>query len=92
MTDRQLLQAIALDLKRAAIGYQSGSLKMADIFLQEGLKKGKAITGVSDSGSLSRVLKKIQQLPEAPSTDLKAEHALTFSTILLSFTTLIQDN
>ena len=55
MNNKLLLQAMALDLKRVAIGYHSGSITMADIFFKEVVKREHQL----DFESLTPTKKKI---------------------------------
>jgi hypothetical protein len=81
--DKSSLQSIAVDLKRAAMGYHSGSVRMADVFLNEALRR---IMNESKglSNPLKMVFREIRKLQYESDIKRRAEYSLTFSTMLLS--------
>ena len=85
MNNKLLLQAMAVDLKRVAIGYHSGSVRMADRFLQEVMQRIELLQYSSLSSSMKKLLKKIEKLPKEKNIDKRAEDALLYSTLFLSF-------
>ena len=84
MNNTVLLQSLALDLKRVAIGYHSGSHKMADRFLQEVLKRKTQLDFTSLSETIQRLTDKLDLLAKEQNLQKRADHALTYSTIFLS--------
>lgn len=84
MNNKQLLQAISLDLKRAAIGFHSNSQKMAERFLQESIKRIERIDTSALPQTLRKTILTASQKLSTP-TATTDEDALTYSTILLSF-------
>jgi hypothetical protein len=84
MNNKFILQAMALDLKRVAIGYHSGSIIMADRFLQEVITRKSQLDMSSLSHGLQKVLEKVDLLDSEQNHTKRAEDALTFSTIFLS--------
>lgn len=76
---------MALDFKRAAIGYHSGSVKMADIFIIEVIKRSSQLDTSNLQPSIQRLLQKISLLPKEKDVSKKAEDSLLYSTIFLSF-------
>ncbi len=85
MNNNALLQTIALDLKRVAIGYHSGSIQMADRFLQEVIKREKQLDFLSLSQTMKKLVKKVEKLSEEKDFKKRAEDALLYSTLFLSF-------
>ena len=85
MNNILLIQAMALDLKRVAIGYHSGSIKMADRFLQEALKRKQQVDLSSLPPVMKKLLKKMDTLPQEENIQKRAEDALLYSTLFLSF-------
>jgi hypothetical protein len=81
--NKDLLIAIALDLKRVAIGLHSHSEKMANRFLEEVLNRIHLIDTSNLSISIQKVLAKITKLD--PTQQRTADDALMYSTVLLSF-------
>lgn len=78
--DKAILGALAMDLKRAALGYHRGSISMAETFLQEAQKRKKEINASNLKPYLFIFLSKLDSLKtEKPKT--AAEDALLYSTI-----------
>jgi hypothetical protein len=85
MNNKLLLESIALDLKRVAIGTQAHSLKMSERFLQEVFKRRKMLVEAELSEPIKSSLNHMEmKLFDKNSTRL-AEDALMFSNIFLSF-------
>ncbi len=85
MNNKILLESMALDLKRVALGYHSNSIKMAERFLQEVYKRNNQLDKRRLSKSLTRILTKMRQ--QLKNTNMKrlADDALMYSTLLLSY-------
>lgn len=80
MKNKQILGALALDLKRAALGYFRGSTVMADTFYREALKRKKEL----DENDLKPYVKKFLNNLDSIGREEKikaAEDALLFSTV-----------
>ena len=80
MNNKQVLGALALDLKRVALGYFRGSTPMAERFFEEALKRRNEI----DSANLKPYLVKfLNDMENLNKKDLKkaADDALLYSTI-----------
>jgi hypothetical protein len=80
MNNKQILGALAMDLKRAALGYSRGSILMADRFLQEALKRRSELNSENLKPYLVTFLDKIKELKKEEK-DKVAEDALLYSTI-----------
>lgn len=80
MNNKQILGALALDLKRAAIGYYRGSTLMSEKFFQEALKRRKEIDKKILKPYLVKFLNDIENLKKEKK-DKAAEDALFYSTI-----------
>lgn len=85
MTNNQIMQAMALDLKRAAMGYYSGSVRMADIFLSEVMKRISNLENGLLNEPQKKIIKRIEFLPQEVDKMRRAEYSLTYSTLLLQF-------
>jgi len=81
MKNNQILGALALDLKRVAIGYFRGSNIMADKFYEEALKRRKELDNKNLKPYLVNVLNKLDNLKKQQKIRV-AEDALLYSTIL----------
>ena len=81
MKNKQVLGALALDLKRVATGYFRGSNIMADKFYEEALKRRKELDNKNLKPYLVNVLNKLDNLKKQQKIRV-AEDALLYSTIL----------
>lgn len=73
--------ALAMDLKRVAIGYYRGSNVTAERFLREALKRCEEVDRESAKPYLCNLLIKIEALPLEDDDKKKAEDALMYSTL-----------
>lgn len=80
MKNKQILGALALDLKRVAVGLNRGSVVMAERFLQEAVKRKNEIDIASIKPYLSTFLKKIDNIKK-DGGQKSAEEALMYSII-----------
>ena len=78
-SDKAILGALAMDLKRVALGYYKGSYKTAEIFLGEALKRKQELDKKNLKPHLVNFLSKIDNLKERK--ERSAEDALLYSTI-----------
>lgn len=84
-TNKFAIESLALDLKRVALGYYSGSERSAKIFSEEALKRKDEIK-ITKLKPYFR--KKIQSLPELLAQKDKkklAEDALMYSTLVQNY-------
>jgi len=84
MDKKIILGSLAMDLKRAAIGYHRGSNLMAKKFLQEAIKRKKEYKKNDLKSYLVKILNRIEELNFQPN-DEKAENALMYSTLIQNF-------
>ena len=80
MKNNQILGALALDLKRVAIGYFRGSNIMADRFYEEALKRREELDRKNLKPYLVNILNKLDNLRKQEKLRA-AEDALLYSTI-----------
>ena len=79
-----IIESLAMDLKRVALGLRRGSFKMAERFKEEALKRSREL----ENQNLNSYLKKLLQgTKEALRSDKKrmAEDALMYSTLFQNF-------
>jgi hypothetical protein len=88
MNNKQILGALAMDLKRTALGYFRGSTIMAKRFSQEALKRKSELDYRSLKSYLIIFLNKIEEL-EGEEKDRAAEDALLYSTIFQNASAVI---
>lgn len=80
MKNKQILGALALDLKRVALGYYNGSISTADRFYQEALKRRSELDNKDLKPYLKKFLNELDVLEKTEKTKA-AEDALLYSTI-----------
>lgn len=80
MNNKQILGAIALDLKRVALGFYRGSDFMAEKFFEEALKRRDELDSKKVKPYLIRFLKDIENIRKE-NKKKAAEDALMYSTI-----------
>jgi hypothetical protein len=61
MNNKIILSSLALDLRRVAIGYQRGSVKMAERFLDEALKRESEVDRTTIKPYLQNLLMKVNK-------------------------------
>ncbi len=80
MNNKTIFGALAMDLKRVALGYHRGSNAMAERFLDEAIKRRGEIDKLEIKPYLSKFLKNIDNLKKEGGQK-SAEDALMYSTI-----------
>lgn len=78
--DKLILSSLAMDLKRAALGYYRKSYKMADRFLEEAMKRKEEINLAKVKPSIKRLLESLDKMV-LENNEAKAENALMYSTL-----------
>ncbi len=79
MDNNYILESMASDLKRVALGLHRGSNQMAERFLDEALKR-------KDEVELQSVAPYIKKLLDKLNKDIDSETALMYSTLLQNYT------
>ena len=77
-----VLSSIALDLKRVAIGYNRGSVKMAKIFLEKAILRKKDVDSSQIAPYLIKILTNVDKLKVKDNYQIAAEDALLYSILL----------
>ena len=88
MKNKEILGAIAMDLKRVALGYFRGSSSMVEKFFQEALKKRNEIDNKDLKPYLIKLLNDMENLKREDGGKA-AEDALFYSTIFQNASTVI---
>ena len=78
MDNKQILGALAMDLKRAALGLHRKSNSMAGRFLQEAMQRKEEV-------NTEKLLPYMQQILMKLHNSLDAEHALMYSTRIQNY-------
>jgi hypothetical protein len=84
MDNKQLLGALAMDLKRVALGLHRKSYAMADKFFIEAMKRSKEIDPSTLLPYMQTILINIQTLTNQ-NNEQKAENALMYSTRIQNY-------
>ena len=88
MQNKQVLGALAMDLKRVALGYFRGSNSMAERFFQEALKRKDELDNKNLKPYLVKLLKDMDSI-KTEDGEKAAEDALFYSTIFQNASTMI---
>lgn len=83
--DKELIGALAMDLKRVALGYHRGSIQTAERFLEETQKRQKELLNKNNSPYLNKLLKLLSRLNREGNKEKLAEDALMYSTLLQNY-------
>lgn len=75
------MSSLAMDLKRAAIGYYRGSDSMADRFFEEALKRRKEIDMENVKPHIKKLLQDFVNIRLTKDKQKAAEDALMYSTL-----------
>lgn len=75
------LSSISMDLKRVAIGYQRGSVAMANRFLEEALIRRREIDKNLVGSHVKKLMNVLDKIMNEKNTQKKAEDALMYSTL-----------
>jgi hypothetical protein len=85
MNNKILLESMALDLKRVALGSHSHSTRMAERFLQEVFKRSEMLDKSTLSNPLKMVLNNMTKQLKLENIHRLPDDALMYSTLLISF-------
>lgn len=85
MSNKIILGSLALDLKRVAIGYHRGSIKMGDRFYHEALSRIEEIDICSVKPYLRKQLVNVGKLAERKDLKHRAEDALMYSILIQNY-------
>ncbi len=80
MKNKYILESLASDLKRVALGLHRGSTTMADRFIDESLKRKKEV-------DLTKVAPYIRDILNRLDKKINADDALMYSTLIQNYTT-----
>ena len=79
MKNKYILESLASDLKRVAIGKHRGSINMANRFLKEAIKRKQELEMENIEGYIKKFLNKINK-------NIEADDALMYSTLIQNYT------
>ncbi len=84
MNQKIIIESLAMDLKRVALGLHRGSVKMANRFKMEALKRRKELMAQVIDEYLKKLLQRSEQDLKGED-DQTAENALMYSTLFQNF-------
>lgn len=84
MDQKVIIESLAMDLKRVAIGLHRGSLNMANRFKEEALKREQELTQQELNPYLQKLLVNTKKVLR-DNTDQATEDALMYSTLFQNF-------
>lgn len=79
-----IIESLAMDLKRTALGLHRGSLSMAERFTGEALKRGTELESLQTDNYIKRLLENTKKALISERID-KAEDILMYSTLFQNF-------
>ncbi len=85
MSNKLIIESIASDLKRVALGLHRGSLAMANRFEKEALERRKELDESKLKPYLNKLIGDIGKAMTNADTEEKAEDALMYSTLLQNY-------
>lgn len=84
MNQKLIIESLAMDLKRVALGLHRGSYAMANRFKEEASKRGQELEQQSVRGYLKELLDRTKMVL-SQQNDRTAEDALMYSTLFQNF-------
>ncbi len=86
MNNKVILESMASDLKRVALGLQRGSIVMAERFAVEALKRKKEVNLDTIDNYMIKILHDAELALKQRENSRKAEDVLMYSTLIQNFT------
>lgn len=84
LNQKIIIESLAMDLKRVAIGLHRGSLNMANRFKEEAFKRARELEGQNPNDYLKKLLLCMKKMING-TADRVAEDALMLSTLFQNF-------
>lgn len=81
MNNKLVLGSLALDLRRSAIAYYRGSIKVAERFFEEALKRKEEVNFSETKPYLIKLLNEFENIRQGNDQLKKAEDALMYSVL-----------
>lgn len=85
MNNKVALESLSMDLLRVALGLNRGSIKMAQRFEEEAIKRKSEIQQNLLKPYMQKILSNIDNLTENNNNASKAEFALMYSTLIRNY-------
>lgn len=84
LSQKIIIESLAMDLKRVALGIHRGSLNMANRFKEEAFKRATELENQNPNAYLKKLLNYMKKMITG-TTDRVAEDALMLSTLFQNF-------
>lgn len=81
MKNKIILESLAMDLRRVALGLQRGSISMAERFIKEALKRKNELDIKSLKPYVQKLINKMEDSLKSKDNHNKAEDYLMYSTL-----------
>ncbi len=81
MKNKIILESLAMDLKRVALGLQRGSISMAERFIEEALKRKNELNTKSLNPYVQKLIGRMVESLKSKDNQKKAEDTLMYSTL-----------
>lgn len=85
MNDKVAIESLSMDLLRVALGYHRRSMKVAERFSEEALKRISEVQKSNVKPYFAKILDKIPSALSNKNYDRKAEDALMYSTLCKNY-------
>lgn len=85
MDNKRIIESLASDLKRVALGLQRGSFIMADRFAKEALKRKNEVKIDKVPPYIQKLLNQLKFILKEKNKKRKAENALMYSTLFQNY-------
>jgi hypothetical protein len=85
MNNKIILSSLAMDLKRAALGYYKGLNKTADIFCKEALQRKREVDTTTVRPYIVILLNNMEKIIRKPRKKDVAEDLLMYSTLFQNY-------
>lgn len=85
MNNKIVIESLSMDLLRVALGYHKGSIKMAERFSEESLKRISEINKSQLKPSFIKILEKAASCLSKPAVERTAEDALMYSILCKNY-------
>lgn len=85
MKNKIAIQSLSMDLMRVAVGYHRGSIKMAEKFSEEAIKRKEEINISKVKPYFVKILTNIPHILNEKNKDKLAEDALMYSTLCKNY-------
>jgi len=91
MNDKVILESLAMDLKRVALGFHRGSMSVAERFIKEALKRKGELDVKSLEPYVQKLIFKMEKSLKDSDNQKRAEDALMYSTLFQNAALKVND-